>query len=139
MRKIVLVVDDEGDIHELIKEYLAPLDMEVYSAYNGEEGVRLYKELMIKGKKPHLVIMDLNLSGSRELTDLIKQFRGEEMDGVRTTQEIMKIDPDARVIGFSAYAHLEWGEKLKEVGATHVFGRELGFDRFAREIIKILG
>ena len=137
-RKIVLVVDDEKEIQELIKEYLLPLSIEIYPAYNGLEAIQLYKELMEKGKKPDLVIMDLNLSGSNSDDDLIKQIRGEEMDGVRTANEIRKIDPSVNIVGFSAFAHLEWGKRLKAVGAIEVFGREIGFDRFARRISELL-
>jgi len=137
-KKVILIVDDEKEIHELLTQYLAPLNVEIYSAYNGDEGIRMYKELVMKGKKPDLVVMDLNLSGSRKLKDMEKQLKGEELDGVRTTQEIMKIDRNANVVGFTAYAHLEWGERLKKVGARQVFGREIGFDGFADAIQKML-
>ena len=138
MKKSILIVDDEKEMHELIVEYLSPLNIEIYHAYNGEEGVRLYKELMEKGRKPDLVIMDLNLSGSRKLSDMIKQFKGEEMDGVKATQEIMKIDSKANIVGFTAYAHLEWGKRLKEIGAREVFGREIGFDGFTKKVANFL-
>jgi len=42
------------------------------------------------------------------------------------------------VIGFIAYAHLEWGEMLKKMGAKEVFGREIGFGEFAKKIESIL-
>ena len=137
-KKIMLVVDDEKEVQELIKAYLPSSKFEIHSAYNGIEGVRLYRELMMKGKKPDLVVMDLNLSGSRKKEDLMKQFRGEEMDGVKTTQEIMKMDPNANVIGFTAYAHLEWGGRLKATGAREVLGREIGFEGFAKRVEQIL-
>ncbi len=136
--QIILVVDDEKEIHELIKEYLASLKVEIYSAYNGEEGVKLYKKLMSENKKPDLVVMDLNLSGSERYEDMRKQMMGEEMDGVKTVNEIMKIDPYANIIGFTAYAHLEWGKRLRQAGARHVFGREIGFHGFAKKIEDIL-
>ena len=137
-KKIVLIVDDEKEIHELLTEYLAPLNVEIYSAYNGKQGVKLYRNLVMQGKRPDLVIMDLNLSGSRKIVDLEKQLKGIEMDGVRTAQEIMKMDENANIVGFTAYAHLEWGEKLKKIGAKEVFGRELGFDGFANAVQKYL-
>ena len=137
-RKIVLIVDDEPEIHELLKAYLSPLNLEIYSAHNGEEGVRIYRELLKKGKKPNLVVMDLNLSGTGRLEDMKKQMEGIEMDGVRATMEIFKMDRKANVIGFTAYAHLEWGKKLKKIGAREVFGREIGFDGFAERIESIL-
>ena len=67
---------------------------------------------MGEGKKPDLVIMGLNLSGSKEIEDVIRQMKGEEMDGVEATQKIIDIDPDANIIGFTAFADLEWGKKL---------------------------
>ena len=137
-KKILLIIDDEKEVHELIREYLGPVNAEIYSAYNGEEGVKLYKELMAKNKKPDVVVMDLNLSGSRRYEDLKKQMIGKEMDGVKATEELLKIDKNANIIGFTAYAHLEWGEKLMKVGAKKVFGREIGFDGFAKAILKII-
>lgn len=105
--KVILVVDDEKEIHELIKEYLSHLSVEIYSAFNGKEGIEMYRELRAKGRKPDIVIMDLNLSGSNKFEDLIRQMRGDEIDGVKAAKEIKKIDPDANVIGFTAYAHLK--------------------------------
>ncbi|RLF47685.1 MAG: hypothetical protein DRN10_03540 [Thermoplasmata archaeon] len=131
--KVVLVVDDEPEIQELIKTYLPSAHFEVYSAYSGEEGIEKYEDLMERGKKPDLVIMDLNLSGSKKIEDIVKQMNGEEMDGVKTTQKIINIDPDANIIGFTAFADLEWGQKLKEIGAKEVLSRSVGFEEFAKK------
>ncbi|MBC7128927.1 MAG: response regulator [Thermoplasmatales archaeon] len=137
-KKIMLIIDDEKEIHDLIKEYLSPLNIEFYSAYSGEEGVKMYNELMAKNKKPDLVVMDLNLSGSRKFEDLINQIEGKKMDGVRTTEEILKIDKNANVVGFTAFAHLDWGKRLKSLGIKNVFGREIGFDGFAKKVNELL-
>lgn len=45
---VILVVEDEEPIQELIKEYLSPLNVEIYQALSGEEGVTLYRELLDK-------------------------------------------------------------------------------------------
>jgi len=137
-KKIILVVDDEPRIQELMKEYLSSLNVEIYSAYSGMEAIEVYKKLLANGKKPYLVIMDLNLSGSINDNELIKQMRGEEMDGVKTTREIKRIDPTANIIGFSAFAHLEWGKRLIDAGASSIFGREIGFENFARKIDELI-
>jgi len=121
---IMLVVEDEEPIQELIKEYLAPLKIEIYQAYSGEEGVEKYKELMKKGKKPDIVIMDLKLPG---------------IDGVEATKRILAVDPDANVYGFTAYFGTEWARELEKAGAKGVIARPVGFDGF-RDIVKeILG
>lgn len=135
-RKVILVVDDEEEIQELIKEYLSHLNVEIYSAYDGGEAVRIYKELWEKGRKPDLVVMDLNLSESKCKNR--KQLKEEQIDGVKTTQKLKRIDPNANVIGFTAYAHLDWGERLRKIGVKHVFGREIGFNGFAEKVRKLL-
>ncbi len=117
---IMLVVEDEEPIQELIKEYLSPLKIEIYQAYSGEEGVEKYKELLEKGKRPDLVIMDLKLPG---------------IDGVEATKRILKIDPKARVYGFTAYFGTRWAKELEKAGAKGVIARPVGFDGF-REIVK---
>ena len=138
MRKIILIVDDEEEMHELIEEYLSSINAEFYHAYNGREAVEIYKKLLSENKRPDVVIMDLNLSGSASINDLMKQFKGEEMDGVEASKEIMKMDAHATIIGFTAYAHLEWGKRLREIGAKAVFGREIGFDGFAKKVAGML-
>jgi len=126
-KKVVLIVDDEPEVQELLKEYLPSAHFKVYSAYSGEEGIKKYRKMMERGEKPDLVVMDLNLSGSKKSEDIIRQMGGEEMDGVKTTQKIMNIDPTANIIGFTAFA-----------GAKDVVSRGAGFEEFAKRIEEIL-
>ena len=116
----MLVVEDEEPIQELIKEYLTPLKIEIYQAFSGEEGVEKYRELMKKGNKPDLVIMDLKLPG---------------MDGVEATKRILSMDPEARVYGFTAYFGTESAKELERAGAKGVIARPVGFEGF-RDIVK---
>jgi len=116
----MLVVEDEEPIQELIKEYLSPLKIKIYQAFSGEEGVEKYRELMNKGKKPDLVIMDLKLPG---------------MDGVEATKRILSMDPGATVYGFTAYFGTEWAKELEKAGAKGVIARPVGFEGF-RDIVK---
>ncbi|MGC9308556.1 MAG: response regulator [Thermoplasmatota archaeon] len=134
----MLVVDDDPKIQELIQEYLPASQFEVYAAYDGQESIELYRKLEAKGKKPDLVVMDLNLSGTNKKEDMVKQMKGEAMDGVRTTKEIKEIDPQANVVGYTAFAGMEWGDRLKDAGAQEVYGRDVGFQDFVRKVQQIL-
>ena len=120
----MLVVDDEEAIQELIQIYLSELDVKIYPALTGEEGLEKYKELMNEGNAPDLVIMNLKLPG---------------MDGVETTKRIMKMDPSALVYGFTASFNTGWAEELKQAGAKDVIPRTVGFAAFRDIVKKILG
>lgn len=52
--KKILIVDDEQDIVESLKFVLEGNDYSCYCAYNGEDGLKLAKELM-----PDLIILDV--------------------------------------------------------------------------------
>ena len=52
--KKILIVDDEQDIVESLKFVLETADYTCYCAYNGEDGLRLAKELV-----PDLIILDV--------------------------------------------------------------------------------
>lgn len=52
--KRILIVDDEQDIVESLKFVLESADFTCYCAYNGEDGLRLAKELV-----PDLIILDV--------------------------------------------------------------------------------
>jgi len=114
MSRILLIVEDEKDMQELMKRYIekAGLDLEIYSAYDGKEGVEMYKKLLQDGKKPDLVIMDLKLP---------------EMDGVEATKRIKEIDQDAVIYGFNAFFDTDWANRLLKAGAKKIIPRYVVF------------
>jgi two-component system phosphate regulon response regulator PhoB len=72
MRKNILIIEDEEDIIELVKYNLEKEGFKVYSALDGEDGIRMAKNL-----KPHLVILDLMLP---------------EIDGLEVAKRMKKSD-----------------------------------------------
>jgi len=78
----ILVVDDDEELLNIIEDYLQ--DFEVIKATNGKEAIQLYKEY-----KPDIVLMDIVMP---------------EMDGIDTTKEIKKIDPNATVLAMTGHA-----------------------------------
>lgn len=52
--KKILIVDDEQDIVESLKFVLESSDYSCYTAFNGEDGLKLAKELI-----PDLIILDV--------------------------------------------------------------------------------
>lgn len=54
MSKRILIVDDEQDIVESLKFVLEVANFTCYCAYNGEDGLRMAKEIV-----PDLIILDV--------------------------------------------------------------------------------
>jgi len=68
--KRVLVVDDDENIREMMKEYLELLDIEALTASGGKEGIE-----KVKGEKPDAVLLDVmmpDMSGS-DVAEALKQ------------------------------------------------------------------
>jgi DNA-binding response OmpR family regulator len=56
MNKKVLVIDDDADLGKLIEVILKPLELAVYQAYSGAEGLRQAYTI-----HPDMVILDINM------------------------------------------------------------------------------
>jgi len=80
----VFVVDDEDFIRDLYKDMFESRGHTVFSARDGDEAVRLIKDMPFK---PDAIIMDHRMPGK---------------DGIETTKEIRKFDPSIPIIFSSA-------------------------------------
>ena len=98
----VLVVDDDIDTVDVLCEYLRLKGMNVVgSAQNGQEALKLYKEL-----KPDIVLLDVWMP---------------DFDGYFGLQKIKEFDPDAKVVMVTASAFSDSKKnKLKSMGASDV-------------------
>lgn len=54
----ILVIDDDPDVHTMVKKILEPKSYEVVSAYDGDEGLRKVVE-----ERPDLIILDVIMPG----------------------------------------------------------------------------
>ncbi len=82
----VLLVDDDGDIRELGALLLNEFGYKVITAGNGKEALDIYQT---QGENISLIILDLIMP---------------EMDGRLCLTEILRIEPDAKVIMASGYS-----------------------------------
>jgi len=81
----VFIVDDEPTLHELYGEIIEFSGHEIVAnAYNGDEAVEIFKGM---NEHPDIIIMD---------------HRMPNKDGVETTKEILKTDPNIKIIFASA-------------------------------------
>ncbi|AGK61833.1 hypothetical protein Asulf_01865 [Archaeoglobus sulfaticallidus PM70-1] len=114
--KRVLIVDDDPLVRSILKSMLSK-EYKVYEAENGKEAIALYKVY-----KPDLVLMDVVMP---------------EMDGIKASEMILKIDPNAKIIGVTAYAKGK-GKELVNAGALEVLEKPITRERLSERMRKYL-
>ena len=102
MKAKILLVDDD----ELLRGILASMlsSYTIIEAGNGKEAVELYKI-----HKPDLVLMDIMMP---------------VMDGVAATKEILKEDPDAKILAITAFAPIR-GKEMLDAGAMDIISKPI--------------
>ena len=83
----ILIIDDEKNIRLTLSHALAPLEVEIDTASNGEEGLK-----KLGMKEFGLILLDLRMPG---------------MDGMEVLRQVREIRPDIRVIILTAYGTIE--------------------------------
>ena len=101
----ILLVDDEDSIRKFAQQALVKFGYVVMTASSGEEALTVYLD---SSKKIDLVVMDLGMPG---------------MGGHRCLQELLRIDPGARVIIASGYSINGQVKNSLEAGAKGYVGK----------------
>lgn len=114
----VLIVDDELFIVELYRDILQLRGYRVVgTAFDGEEAVRKYNG---SKEKPDVVIMD---------------HRMPIMNGVEATKEIIKSNPNQKVIFVSADVLVE--KEAREAGASDFLPKPFRMDDLIEKMQKL--
>ncbi len=94
----VLIVDDSSIIRQVIEKYLQGYNIEIVgSASNGKDALRIFKE-----KRPDIVSLDITMP---------------EMDGLSALEEMIKIDPNVKVMVVTALSDKATGIRALKLGA----------------------
>lgn len=119
MASRVLIVDDLAFIKLIIKDTLEKTGFEVAGeASNGVEAIEQYKRL-----RPDIVLMDITMP---------------RMDGIQALQEIVKIDPQAKVIMCSALGQQKLIIQSIQLGAKDFIVKPFKPERIVGAIKKAL-
>lgn len=119
----VLIVDDALFMRKMLSDILKNEGIEVCAeAENGKEAVEKYREL-----KPDLVTMDIVMP------------KMEEIDGVSAVREIMKIDPQAKIIMVSAMGQHSLVVEAIQAGARDFVTKPFQPSRVIEAIKRVLG
>jgi len=107
----ILVVDDEADIRELVSGILEDEGHRCRLARDSDEALRAIEE-----RKPHLVILDIWLQGSR-------------LDGLEVLSIIKRVHPDMPVVIISGHGNIETAVTAIKRGAYDYIEKPFKADR----------
>ncbi|MBW1716314.1 MAG: response regulator [Deltaproteobacteria bacterium] len=94
----ILVVDDEIEICNVLKEFFISKGYEISTALNGQTAITRVKKL-----RPHIVLLDIMMPG---------------IGGIEVLKEIKKVDPAVGVIMVTAISDEELGMRTLQLGAS---------------------
>ncbi len=116
----ILVVEDEKEIREFTFEVLSDHGYLTITAASGEQALEIYS---VQGENINLVLLDLSMPG---------------MDGSQCLEEMLKINPEVKVLiasGYSANAH---AKAIPESGVAGFIGKPFQVHELLVEIRKVL-
>ena len=116
----ILLVDDEQALREVGSLTLNKLGYRVITASSGEEALGLYQEM---DPKPDLVILDLGMPG---------------MGGFKCMEEILAINPRARVMIASGYSAKGQVQQALDQGAAAFVPKPFRVEELAGTVRRVL-
>ena len=120
-RKKILIIEDDRDIVRLVKYNLEKLGMEVFEAFNGQEGLDLARD-----KSADLIILDL----------MLPQIDGYEvLEALKEDKNIL----DIPVIILSAKVSAGAIVKGFQMGASDYIPKPFSIDELTSKVKEFLG
>ncbi len=117
----VLVVDDDESVREVCQEVLGRAGYVVITAPDGETALEVYRE---QGDGIDVVVLDVNMPG---------------MGGARCLEELLRQDPDARVVVATGYLDTGSPEDPCGKGACEVLRKPYRVIDLVRAVHRALG
>ena len=125
----ILVIDDNRSIHEDFRKILGSkqggnsaldeveselfgdtkveanvTELEIDSAYQGQEAVALVRAALAQGRPYSMAFVDVRMPPG--------------MDGIETTAALWKVDPNLQIVICTAYSDYSWDEMLETLGTS---------------------
>ena len=119
----ILVVHDEIEVCNALKEFLYIKGYKVFTAQNGKDTL-----IAVNEKKPHIVLLDIVMPG---------------MSGIEALEEIKKVAPGVGVVMITAVTDEALGNRALKLGADDFITKPVDLDYLETvlmfKIIDILG
>lgn len=106
--KTILYVEDDKDIRYNVSELLKNLFASVITANDGIEGLNAFKETSFD-----YIITDIKMP---------------KMNGIIMMEEILKINPNQKIIITTAHDEHDYIEKFKSLGVSYILQKPITFD-----------
>jgi DNA-binding response OmpR family regulator len=105
----ILVVDDEVEIVDFVKNFFEERNFEVITAYNGKDALGI-----VATATPEIMLLDMKMP---------------VMDGIQTLKELSATDYNTKVIVVSAVEELDRIDEAKELGAVNYITKPLSLEQ----------
>jgi len=117
MNNNLLIVDDEQNIREGIRQYLSSLKLRVFTARNGIEALEMLQE-----KEYQVVVADIKMP---------------DLDGIELLKKIKDSYPDIEVIMLTAHATIETAVEAMRLGAHDYLEKPCDPERLNKLVSRI--
>jgi DNA-binding NtrC family response regulator len=112
----VLIVDDQKELHDILKVVVQPLGCSAEFAFDGQEALDLFKN-----NSYDVVLSDISMA---------------PMDGITLLNEIKSIDPNAIVILMTGYGSMDTAVRALKSGAFDYIQKPLKIKEFVAALKK---
>ncbi len=110
----ILVVDDEIDVCDFVKQFFEERNFRTFTALSGEEALRILKK-----EKPDIILLDIRM---------------KKMDGIETLKRIREIDKDVKVIMVSAVDEQDKMKICRKLGASKYVTKPLVLEELEKVV-----
>ena len=115
----ILVVDDESEIVDQIKEYFEDEGYKVFTAETGQEGIQIAAREL-----PNLLVLDMKLP---------------DMSGILVLKSIKHIHPKIKVITITGYIDQAMFDQAEELGRDTFLQKPFDLETLKKEVDKLVG
>jgi PAS domain S-box-containing protein len=120
----ILLVDDDETLRRSIGKALDRLGYQVECAEDGKEGIRIYEEARASGRPIQVVVLDLTIP--------------DGMGGKDAARELLRIDPDAKLIVSSGYSTDPVMSDFRAHGFRAVISKPYRIEELGETLRKVL-
>jgi len=113
----LMIVDDEVEICDFVKNFFKERNFEVFTAYNGKEALDI-----IEAQNPDIVLLDIRMP---------------VMDGMQMLKELHRRSKNSKVIMVTAAENPEKEAEARNYGAIEYIAKPLSLERLERSVFEV--